>query len=58
MALEFYKALKTHADNSPDKAAIIDGESSVSYGELLEQTEKFAGALDSLDPGYDSIQRT
>ncbi len=51
MALEFYKALKTHADNSPDKAAIIDGESSLSYRGLLEQTEKFAGALDSLDPG-------
>lgn len=51
MALEFYKALKTHAENFPDKAAIIEGESSMSYAELLERVEKFAGALDSLSPG-------
>ena len=51
MSLEFYEALKAHAKNTPDKAAIIDGETSMSYGELLQKAEKFAGALDSLDPG-------
>ena len=48
MALEFHNALKEHAKNFPNKAAIIDGESSISYGELLEKAEKFAGGLDSL----------
>ena len=51
MALEFYEALKTHAKNFPDKPAIIDGDTSLSYAGLLEQTEKFAGALDTLGLG-------
>ena len=51
MALEFHNALKAHAKNFPDKAAIIDGETTVSYGELLEKAEKFAGGLDSLNLG-------
>jgi long-chain acyl-CoA synthetase len=51
MALEFHNALKAHAKNFPDKAAIIDGETTISYGELLEKAEKFAGGLDSLNPG-------
>ena len=51
MALEFYNALKAHAENFSDKTAIIDGETILSYGELLQNTEKFAGALDTLNPG-------
>ena len=51
MALEFHNALKAHAKSFPEKAAIIDGETTVSYAELLEKAEKFAGGLDSLNPG-------
>ncbi|MCH8156529.1 MAG: AMP-binding protein [Nitrospinae bacterium] len=49
MALEFYNLIKTHAEKSPDHPAIIDGGSTITYGQLLEQTERFAGALSGLD---------
>ncbi len=51
MSLEFYKELQSHAQNFPDKDAIIEGDSSTAYAELLEQVERFAGGLDSLGLG-------
>ncbi|MDH3256697.1 MAG: AMP-binding protein [Nitrospinota bacterium] len=54
MALEFYRFIKTHARNQPDHPAIIDGETTVTYAQLLEQVERFAGGLDSLAINPDS----
>jgi len=51
MSLEFYKELQSHAQNFPDKDAIIEGDSSTSYAELLEQVERFAGGLGPLGLG-------
>jgi len=48
MALEFYQFIKTHAQNQPDHPAIIDGEVMITYAQLLDQVERFAGGLDSL----------
>jgi acyl-CoA synthetase (AMP-forming)/AMP-acid ligase II len=48
MALEFYRFIKTHAQAQPDHPAIIDGEATVTYAQLVDQVERFAGGLDSL----------
>ncbi|HAK37266.1 MAG TPA: acyl-CoA synthetase, partial [Nitrospina sp.] len=48
MALEFYNLIKTHAENTPDHPAIIDGEVTLTYGQLLEQAQRFAGGLSDL----------
>ena len=48
MALEFYNYIKTHAERIPDHPAIIDGEDTLSYRELLEQVEAFSSALSGL----------
>ncbi len=48
MALEFYNLIKNHAEKSPRHPAIIDGEVTITYEELLEQTESFAGELTNL----------
>ncbi len=48
MALEFYRFIKTHAQAQPDHPAIIDGEATVTYSQLVDQVERFAGGLDSL----------
>ncbi len=48
MALEFYNHIKRHAAKTPDHPAVIDGETTLSYRELLEQVERFAAGLDSL----------
>ena len=47
MALEFYQIIKTHAQAQPDHPAIIDGETTVTYAQLLDQIERFAGGLDT-----------
>jgi long-chain acyl-CoA synthetase len=49
MALQFYNYIKTHAEKIPDHPAIIDGEDTLTYRELLEQVEKFSSALTGLD---------
>ena len=49
MALEFYNHIKKHAEKSPDNPAIVDGEATVTYGQLVEQIERFAGALSEFD---------
>ncbi len=54
MALEFYNYIKSHAEKDPDRSAIIDGDSTVSYGQLVEQAERFAGGLDALTLGPQS----
>jgi len=46
--MAFYKYLKSHAERQPDSAAIIEGDCTVSYGELCEQVESFAAALSEL----------
>jgi long-chain acyl-CoA synthetase len=48
MALEFYNLIKNHAEKNPRHPAIIDGEVTITYEELLEQTESFAGGLTDL----------
>ena len=48
MALEFYQLLKTHAQTQPDHPAVIDGPATITYAQLLDQVEHFAGGLDSL----------
>ncbi len=45
MALEFYNYIKTHAEKIPNHPAIIDGDHTLTYRELLEQVEKFSSAL-------------
>lgn len=54
MSLEFYQLIKTHAQARPDHLAIIDGETTVTYAQLLDQVERFAGGLDSLALNPDS----
>ena len=49
MALEFYNLIKSHAEKTPEHAAIIDGESVISYWKLLEQIEDFADGLGNLE---------
>ncbi len=48
MASEFYRHIKAHAQRSPDHPAIIDGDHTLNYSELLEQVERFAGGLSRL----------
>lgn len=54
MALEFYKILQSHAQSQPDHPALIDGADTVTYSQLLDRVERFAGALDSLNLDADS----
>ena len=54
MAQEFYNYLKAHAEKAPDHPAIIDGEVTLTYGQLLESVEKFSGALSHLQLGPQS----
>jgi len=49
MALEFYNYIKKHAEKTPDHPAIIDGDHTLTYRELLEQIENFSSALTGLD---------
>ena len=46
--MAFYKYLKSHAERQPDSAAIIEGDSTVTYSEFCEQVESFAAALSKL----------
>ena len=48
MSLEFYNFIKKHSENSPNHPAIIDGKTTITYGQLLEQAECFAGGLTNL----------
>ena len=48
MALEFYNLIRDHADQTPDQPAIIDGEATITYEQLLEQVERFSGGLSCL----------
>lgn len=54
MALEFYRLIKTHAQAQPDHPAIIDGETTLTYAQLLDQVERFAGGLATLSLNADS----
>ena len=49
MAFEFYNYLKAHAENFADHPAIIDGNHTLTYRDLLVQVEQFSGALSGLD---------
>ncbi len=46
--MAFYHYLKSHAEENPDRPAIIEDDCTVSYGELCEQVESFAAALSEL----------
>ena len=48
MALEFYNLIRDHAEKTPDQPAIIDGESTITYEQLLKQVEGFSGGLNRL----------
>ena len=48
MALEFYNLILDHSHKTPDHPAIIDGESTISYKELIEQINDFSQALGDL----------
>jgi long-chain acyl-CoA synthetase len=48
MALEFYNHILDHSYKAPDHPAIIDGESTISYKELVEQIDDFSKALEGL----------
>ena len=48
MALEFYNLIRDHAEKTPDQPAIIDGESTITYEQLLKQVESFSGGLSRL----------
>ncbi len=48
MALEFYNLILDHSNKIPNHPAIIDGESSISYKELIEQIDDFSRALGKL----------
>ena len=48
MALEFYNLIRDHAEKTSHQPAIIDGESTITYEQLLEQVERFAGGLINL----------
>ena len=48
MTHEFYQHIKSHAEKNPEHPAIIDGETTVTYGQLLEKIKQFAGGLDNL----------
>jgi long-chain acyl-CoA synthetase len=54
MPLEFYGLIKTHAQERPDHPAIIDGDVMISYGQLKDMIDKFAGALETLGLNPDS----
>ena len=49
MAHEFYDHIKSHAKKIPDHPAIIDGDDTLTYKELLDKIEKFSGALTDLN---------
>ena len=46
--MSFYHYLKSHAEENPDRPAIIEGDCTISYGELCEQVESFAASLSEL----------
>jgi long-chain acyl-CoA synthetase len=54
MAHEFYELIRAHAQARPDHPAIIDGDATVTYRELVEMIDKFASALGALDLNPDS----
>lgn len=54
MALEFYEIIKQHAEHQPDHPAVIEAQGTVTYRQLLEQVEGFAGGLDALGLTPDS----
>jgi long-chain acyl-CoA synthetase len=54
MAHEFYNHIKSHAKKTPDHPAIIDGDDTLTYKELLDKIEQFSSALTGLDLGPNS----
>jgi len=49
MALEFYNYLKTHTEKIPEHPAVIDGDVTLTYRDLLERVKQFSSALTALD---------
>ncbi len=46
--MKFYNVLKEHAETNSDKSAVIDGDITLTYRQLLERVEAFARALTAL----------
>jgi long-chain acyl-CoA synthetase len=46
--LAFYQYLKAHAKKNPSHPAIIDGDTCLSYADLVSQIERFASAMSKL----------
>ncbi|MZH02140.1 MAG: long-chain fatty acid--CoA ligase [Nitrospinae bacterium] len=47
--MSFYQYLKEHTEKNPSHLAIIEGDTTLSYGEFVADIEKFASALSKLD---------
>jgi long-chain acyl-CoA synthetase len=47
--MAFYQYLKEHAEKNPAHPAIIEGDTCLTYGELVSQIERFASALSKLE---------
>ncbi|MFQ5450704.1 MAG: class I adenylate-forming enzyme family protein [Nitrospinaceae bacterium] len=54
MAREFYNYLKTHAREKPGHPAVIDQDQPLTYQQLVDRVERFAGALSGWDLGPES----
>lgn len=54
MAHEFYNHIKSRAEKTPNHLAIIDGDDTLTYKELLEKIENFSSALTGLNLNPDS----
>nr|MBC8287935.1 acyl--CoA ligase [Nitrospinota bacterium] len=52
--MSFYKYLKEHAEKDPSHPAIIEGDTTLSYGEFVFEIERFASALSKLELGANS----
>ncbi|MZH46867.1 MAG: long-chain fatty acid--CoA ligase [Nitrospinae bacterium] len=46
--MTFYQYLKSHSEKDPKHPAIIEGDTTLSYGEFVSQIERFASALSKL----------
>ncbi len=47
--MSFYQYLKAHAEKDPSHPAVIEGETTLSYGEFVSRIERFASALSKLN---------
>ena len=46
--MSFYKYLQKHGENNPSHPAIIEGDTTLTYGDFVSEIERFASALSQL----------